>query len=92
VTISFRIVLGLVLVAGPTATFLQSTAAAAMDFSTKRLPDGDYFVLAKGEIIAGDLERLRVALRTVGRDRYGNLAMALDSGGGLVSQNCPSDG
>jgi hypothetical protein len=60
--------------------------AWAMEFSTQKLSDGDHFVLAKGEIVAGDAERLRVALQSVGRNRYGNKEMALDSGGGLVGE------
>ena len=58
----------------------------AMDFSSKQLSDGDQFVLAKGEIVAGDAERLRVALRSLGRNRYGNKEVALESGGGLVAE------
>jgi gag-polyprotein putative aspartyl protease len=57
-----------------------------MDFSTKRAPDGDLFVSAKGEIVEGDTERLRIALDSVGRNRYGNKEMALESGGGLVAE------
>jgi hypothetical protein len=57
-----------------------------MDFSTKQLSDGDRFVLAKGEIVDGDTERLRIALQSVGRNRYGNKEMALESGGGLVAE------
>jgi hypothetical protein len=62
-------------------------AAAAMDFSTKQLSDGDRFILAKGEIVDGDTERLRIALQSVGRNRYGNKEMALESGGGLVAES-----
>jgi len=57
-----------------------------MDFSIKQLSDGDQFVLAKGEIVAGDAERLRVALRSLGRNRYGHKELALESGGGLVAE------
>jgi hypothetical protein len=63
-----------------------SNYAAAMDFSTKQLSDGDRFVLAKGEIVDGDTERLRIALQSVGRNRYGNKELALESGGGLVAE------
>jgi hypothetical protein len=63
-----------------------SNYATAMDFSTKQAPDGDRFVLAKGEIVDGDAERLRIALQSVGRNRYGNKEMALESGGGLVAE------
>jgi hypothetical protein len=65
---------------------LSSHSAAAMDFSTKQLSDGDRFVLAKGEIVDGDTERLRIALQSVARNRYGNKEMALESGGGLVAE------
>jgi hypothetical protein len=86
VTISFRILLTFVLVLGPFATFLEKQTATAMDFSTQRLPDGDHYILAKGEIVAGDTERLRLALQLVGRNRYGDKEMALESGGGLVGE------
>jgi hypothetical protein len=61
-------------------------SAAAMEFTTKQLSDGNRFVLAKGEIVHGDTERLRVALQTAGRNRYGEKEMALESGGGLVAE------
>ncbi len=64
----------------------SSNSAAAMDFSTKQLSDGDRFISAKGEIVDGDTERLRIALQSVGRNRYGNKEMALESGGGLVAE------
>jgi hypothetical protein len=63
-----------------------SNYAGAMDFSIKQAPDGDRFVLAKGEIVGGDAERLRIALQSVGRNRYGNREMALESGGGSVAE------
>jgi hypothetical protein len=66
-----------------TASF---NSAAAMEFSTKRLSDGDRFVLAKGEIVDGDTERLRTALQSLGRNRFGNKELALESGGGLVAE------
>jgi hypothetical protein len=62
-------------------------SAAAMDFFTKQLSDGDRFILAKGEIVDGDTERLRFALQSVGRNRYGNKELALESGGGLVAES-----
>jgi hypothetical protein len=57
-----------------------------MDISVKQLPDGFHMVAATGEIIAGDAERLRIALRSADRDRWGNKGVALDSGGGLVNE------
>ena len=65
---------------------LGKRTAAAMDFSTKQLSDGDSFVLAKGEIVVGDTERLRIALQSVRRKRFGNKELALESGGGLVAE------
>jgi hypothetical protein len=60
--------------------------AVAMEFSIKQLSDGDQFVFAKGEIVAGDAERLRGALRSLGRNRYGHKELALESEGGLVAE------
>jgi hypothetical protein len=83
VTISFRIPTTLVFLV---ACVIVKQPAAAMDFSIKKLSDGDQFVLAKGEIVAGDAERLQVALRSLGRNRFGNKEIALESGGGLVAE------
>jgi hypothetical protein len=84
-TISFRCLI-FVLVLETVVTMVGKQTAAAMDFSIQQAPDGgDHFVLAKGEIVAGDTERLRIVLRSVGhRNRYGDKEMALDSDGGLV--------
>lgn len=71
-------------IAAPVAALSRS--AAAMDFSIQRLPDGFHMVSAKGLIVAGDSERLRTALRSADRDRYGNANIALNSGGGLVAE------
>jgi hypothetical protein len=84
VTILFRILTTLAFLVGSFVIVRQT--AAAMDFSIKQLSDGDQFVLAKGEIVAGDAERLRVALRSLGRNRYGDKEIALESGGGLVAE------
>jgi hypothetical protein len=59
---------------------------AAMDISIQQLPDGAHMVSAKGPIVAGDFDRLRVALRSVERDRWGNKDISLNSGGGLVGE------
>jgi hypothetical protein len=69
VTISFRILLCAVVLGTAGSSFLGRRTATAMDFSTQQLSDGDHFVLAKGEIVTGDTERLRMALQSVGRNR-----------------------
>jgi hypothetical protein len=66
--------------------FTLVASAAAMDINVRRLPDGFHMVFANGLIIAGDSERLRIALQTADRDRSGNKIIALNSGGGLVSE------
>ena len=83
VTISFRslIFVFILVFAG---SLVGEQTARGMDFTINQASDGHRFVLAKGEIIAGDTERLRIALRSIGRNRYGDKEMALDSGGGLV--------
>ena len=63
-----------------------NTAALAMDFSILPLPNGVHVVFADGEIVAGDAERLRIALRSADRDSYGKKGIALNSGGGLVGE------
>jgi hypothetical protein len=63
-----------------------STSASAMDFSILPMPDGLRLVVAKGDIVAGDSERFRVALQSANRDPFGNKNVALNSGGGLVSE------
>lgn len=60
--------------------------AAAMTFSTSVSPDGKRAVLAKGQITAGDSDRLRVALKSVDRDSSGNKILRLDSSGGSVME------
>jgi hypothetical protein len=73
------LVLVLVLVVGPAPT-------SAMDISIQRLPDGFHAVFANGFIVPGDTERLRVALQSADRDRWGNKDVALNSGGGSVTE------
>lgn len=63
---------------------LAAPAASAMSFSTLTLPDGMRIVVAKGPIAEGDAGRLRMALQSVDRDRFGNKVLALDSPGGSV--------
>jgi hypothetical protein len=63
-----------------------STSALAMDFSILPMPDGLRIVFAKGDIVAGDSDRFRVALQAANRDTFGNKEIALNSGGGLVNE------
>jgi hypothetical protein len=63
-----------------------STTALAMDFSILPMPDGLHAVFANGDIVAGDAERLRIALQSADRDHFGNKDIALNSGGGLVRE------
>lgn len=65
---------------------LAIVPAAAMTFSTSVSPDGKRFVLAKGQIAAGDSDRLRAALKSADRDSFGNKIVALDSSGGSVME------
>lgn len=60
--------------------------ASAMDFSTVTAPDGLRIVSGKGPILAGDAERLVVALRGADRDAFGNKRLALNSVGGQVGE------
>jgi hypothetical protein len=60
--------------------------AAAMTFSTSVSSDGNRFVIAKGEIMAGDSDRLRTALKSADRNSSGHKIVALDSGGGSVME------
>jgi len=59
-------------------------SASAMSFSTLTLPDGMRIVLAEGPVAEGDAARLRTALQSADRDRFGNKVLALDSPGGAV--------
>lgn len=63
-----------------------TTPVSAMEFTIQPMPDGLRVVLGNGEIIAGDLERMRVALQSADRDKFGNKDIALNSGGGLVRE------
>lgn len=59
-------------------------SASAMSFPALTLPDGVRIVLAEGPAAEGDARRLRTALQSAERDRFGNKVLALDSTGGLV--------
>jgi hypothetical protein len=68
---------------------IGSTMASAMDFSLQQMSDGTkvlQVVVANGEIVSGDIDRLRIALQSADRDRFGNKNLALNSGGGLVRE------
>jgi hypothetical protein len=63
-----------------------SAAAQAMEFTIQTLPDGFQFVFANGAIVPGDASKLRAALRSVTRDKWGTKQLALFSGGGDVDE------
>jgi len=60
--------------------------AAAMEFVVRTADDGVPILIARGPIVAGDALRFRVALREVGRDRFGDKRVALASEGGPVGE------
>jgi hypothetical protein len=60
--------------------------AAAMDIAIRRLPDGFRSIFATGPIVHGDAERLRIALQSADRDKWGNKDIILDSPGGQVGE------
>ena len=64
--------LAIVLQLSLTVETAVSFPAGAMDFSIFTLPQGLRVVIAKGEIVAGDAEHLRVVLQSVERDQWGN--------------------
>jgi hypothetical protein len=66
--------------------FLCCGSSTAMDISVERLPNGFRAISAKGEIVPGDAERLRIALQSADRDENGQKGILLDSPGGLVSE------
>ena len=63
---------------------LLTTSASAMEFYILSMRDGIRVVFATGDIVAGDNERLRVALQSADRDQFGLKRVVLKSGGGLV--------
>lgn len=60
--------------------------AAAMDISIQRLPNGFRAISAKGVIVDGDAERLRIALQSADIDENGQKNINLDSPGGQVNE------
>lgn len=73
----------------PVALVLLTSApapATAMTFSISEPAGGRRFVLAKGQIVEGDADRLRVALKKADRDAFGHKTVALDSSGGSVGE------
>src|SRR5262245_27599219 len=65
---------------------LLGRPSLAMEFEIIRMPDGQRLVMAKGQIAAGDADRLSVALQSADRDRWGNKAIHLWSLGGSVPE------
>jgi hypothetical protein len=59
-------------------------SAEAMDISVASGPGGRRIVVARGPIVKGDAERLRIALQGADRDASGLRTLALDSVGGSV--------
>lgn len=83
---SGRLNISIAAVVALSLAMLMAEAALAMDFSILPLGNGVHVVFADGEIVAGDAERLRIALRSADRDIYGKKEIALNSGGGLVGE------
>lgn len=61
-------------------------AASAMEFATSMGADGRRTVVARGPIVEGDAERLRIALQSADRDSFGYKTLVLDSVGGAVGE------
>lgn len=61
-------------------------SAMAMEFVIRTADDGAPMLIARGPIVAGDALRFQLALREVGRDRFGDKRVALASEGGLVGE------
>ena len=61
-------------------------SASAMEFATPKGADGRRIVVARGPIVEGDAERLRVALLSADRDSFGHKTLVLDSVGGVVGE------
>lgn len=68
---------GLVLAGGP---------LSAMEFATPLGTEGLRVVVARGPIVKGDAERLRVALLSADRNSFGHKTVVLDSAGGVVDE------
>ena len=67
-------------------TVTASGSAMAMEFVVRTADDGGPMLIARGPIVTGDALRFQVALREVGRDRFGDKRVALASDGGLVGE------
>lgn len=67
-------------------TMAASGSAGAMEFVIRAGDDGLPVLVARGPIVAGDALRFQLALREVGRDRFGDKRVALASEGGLVGE------
>jgi hypothetical protein len=77
----------LALLAGLLAlTVAASGSAVAMEFVVRTADDGAPMLIARGPIVAGDAMRFQLALRELGRDRFGDKRVALASDGGLVGE------
>lgn len=61
-------------------------AAHAMDITTTTGSDGKRIILARGVIVAGDTQRLRLALALADRNAEGLRTIAFDSPGGAVDE------
>jgi hypothetical protein len=57
-----------------------------MEFQIIKAPDGQRIVVAIGEIVPGDAQRLASALQSANRDRWGNKGLFLWSPGGSVAE------
>jgi hypothetical protein len=63
---------------------LAPLPAEAMQFQLLQSDDGRRAVLAQGDIVGGDAQRLASALRRATRDSHGTKMLLLDSPGGVV--------
>jgi hypothetical protein len=61
-------------------------SVSAMEFATPPGADGRRIVVARGPIVEGDAERLRVALQSADPDSFGHKTLVLDSAGGVVGE------
>jgi hypothetical protein len=65
---------------------LAGTTVQAMEITTVAGPDGRRSVLARGAIVGGDTERLKVALASADKGPDGLRTIAFDSRGGAVDE------
>lgn len=68
------------------APLLAGGSSSAMEFTTPAGADGRRIVVARGPIVEGDAERLRLALQSADRDSFGHKTVALDGTGGVVGE------